>query len=475
MQDLLFIGGQWQPSATGATFETINPSTEETITSVQRGNAEDIDRAAHAAHAAMQGEWGEMHPAARGKLISALARAIEQHRDEIAELETIDTGKPLQQSLGDMAGSVATLDYNAGAADKLQGDSIPLGQAFVDFTWLEPLGVTAHIVPWNAPLGMAVRSMAPALTAGCTTILKPAEQSPLSALRMAQLAQEVGFPDGVINVVTGFGEEAGAPLVTHPLVRGVTFTGSVETGRLIAEAAAKTITPVVLELGGKSPMLVFSDADLDRAVEDAAIAFLANCGQVCSAATRLVVHRDIHDEFVERLKARVSGVAIGHGMDSPDLGPLVSAEQHTRVMGYIDSGVQQGARVVTGGQRPPQFERGYFVEPTIFDQVRSDMRIAQEEIFGPVVVALAFETEEEAVGIANDVTYGLASGVYTQDISRALRVARRLEAGSVWINGWFIGGVQAPTGGYKDSGIGRERGLAGIYNYVQIKNIGIKL
>jgi aldehyde dehydrogenase (NAD+) len=471
----LFIAGKWVDSWKSEHFPTINPATEETITEVPRGMEQDIHLAVEAAQSAMSGPWSAISPSERGRQILKLAHTIQAHRQELAELETLDVGKPLRDSLGDIDGVVETLEYNAGAADKLQGDTIPLGPEYVDFTWLEPLGVTAHIVPWNFPLGMAIRSIAPALAAGCTVVLKPAEQSPLSSLRMAALAQSAGIPDGVINVVTGYGDEAGAALVRHPGVAGITFTGSVETGRLIMAQAAQGIKPVILELGGKNPMIVFPDADLDRAVADAREGVFGNCGQVCSSVSRLLLHHSIKSEFLDRLAREASRLQIGPGMDNPDLGPLVSAEQYQRVLGYIRTGASEGAQIFMGGGRPAQFEKGYFIEPTILDAVKPEMRVAREEIFGPVVAALTFETEDQAVTLANAVSYGLVAGVYTQDISRALRLAKKIQAGSVWINGWYLGGVQAPVGGYKESGIGRERGLAGIHNYLQVKNIGIRL
>ncbi|HEY2111811.1 MAG TPA: aldehyde dehydrogenase family protein, partial [Dongiaceae bacterium] len=320
---------------------------------------------------------------------------------------------------------------------------------------------SAHIVPWNYPLGMAIRSLAPALAAGCTAVLKPAEQSPLSALKLAELLPEAGFPPGVVNVVTGYGEEAGEALVRHPLVRGITFTGSVETGRKILAAAAAGIKPVVLELGGKNPMIVFADADLERAVADALAGSFENCGQVCSSSSRYLLEPAIREDFLGMLSAKAEALRVGPGMDNPDIGPIVSSEQYEKVTGYIARGSADGARLRTGGTRPRHLQRGYF--------------IAREEIFGPVGVALDIGGEDQAVDLANGLGYGLAAGIYTNDISRALRLARRIQAGSIWINGWWMGGVQAPTGGMKDSGIGRERGLAGIRNYLQIKNVAIRL
>ena len=473
MPHALFIDNEPVPATSGRTFTTVDPSTEEPIAEVARGGAEDVDRAVRAAHAALQGPWSALAPAERGRLLYRLADAIEAARDELAAIETADVGKPLRELRGDVDGVVATLRYNAGAADKMEGATIPLGPGLIDFTLLEPLGVTAHIVPWNFPLGMVARSLAPALAAGCTAVLKPAEQSPLSALRFAEIAAETGFPPGVINVVTGFGEEAGEALVRHPLVRGITFTGSVETGRRVMMAAAAGIKPVVLELGGKNPLLVFADADLDRLVEDLADGAFGNSGQVCSACSRLLVEAGIADEVAERVSARAQRITVGPGRDDPDIGPLVSAEQHDRVLAYLAQ--RSDARLLTGGGRPKHLERGYFVAPTVLDRVDPASRIAREEVFGPVLTIMPFRTEAEALAIANGLGFGLVAGVYTRDISRALTLARKLEAGSVWINGWFIGGQQAPTGGIKESGIGRERGLPGLRNYLQIKNVGIRL
>jgi aldehyde dehydrogenase (NAD+) len=475
MRTDLFIDDTWRPAESGRRFATIDPATEQAVAEVARGDAADIDRAVYAADAARRGPWREMTPAERGRLLHRLADAIGARRDEIARLETLDVGKPLKDSQGDVDGVMSTLIYNAGAADKMQGETIPLGPRVVDFTMLEPLGVTAHIVPWNYPLGMAIRSIAPALAAGCTVVLKPAEQSPLTGLLLGEIAQAVGFPRGVINVVTGFGEEAGAALVRHPLVRGITFTGSVETGRRILLGAAPGIKPAVLELGGKNPMIVFADADIERAPTDAADGLFGNCGQVCSASSRFLLQPAIRDEFITRLQQKAARLTIGPGLEDHDLGPIVSQEQHRKVTGYIADGLASGARLCLGGGRPAHLNRGYFVEPTLFDRVLPDMRIAREEIFGPVGVALDFASEDEALAIANDLPYGLVAGVYTSDIGRAFRLAQRIEAGSVWINGWYLGGVQAPTGGIKDSGIGRERGLAGIRNYLQIKNVAIRL
>lgn len=471
----LFIDNAFVPAASSETFATIDPATENVIGEVARGGPADVDRAVRAAAAAMRGPWCEITPYERGRLLFGFADLIAGHRDELARLETLDVGKPLKDSLGDIDGVATTLRYNAGAADKLQGETIPLGPKFVDFTVLEPIGVTAHIVPWNFPLGMAMRGMAPALAAGCTVVLKPAEQSPLSALKMAELVAEAGFPKGVINIVTGPGAEAGDALVRHPLVRGITFTGSVATGRKILVAAADGIKSSVLELGGKNPMIVFADADIGRAVDDALAGSFENCGQVCSSSSRYLLHPKIRDDFIDRLGDKAAKLSIGPGIDNHDLGPIVSSAQYAKVLGYLDRGRSEGARTRFGGNRPGHLQRGYFIEPTVLDRVDPASTVAREEIFGPISVAIDIADEADAVRIANSLGYGLCAGVYTQDISRAFRLAGQLEAGSVWINGWWMGGVQAPTGGIKDSGIGRERGLAGLRNYVQVKNIAVRL
>lgn len=471
----LFIDGRWVDSCSGETFETVNPATEEPLARVARANAEDVDRAVQAARKALSGPWSRMAPKERAGLLFKLAAALREQVEEFAELETLDQGKPIQTSRREVLSTARFFEFYAGAADKYYGDTIPLGPDYIDFTLLEPLGVTAHIVPWNMPLNMIGRSVAPALALGNTAVVKPAEQTPLTALKLAELFERLGFPPGVYNVIPGFGEDAGAALSSHPGIDGLTFTGSVDTGRLVMKAAAEHIKPVVLELGGKSPHIIFADADLDLAVAEAAKAIYANCGQVCSAGSRLVVENRIKDEFLERLVAHSQKLKVGPGLDAPDLGPLNSAEHHQKVLHYIGLGQEEGAELLTGGSRPASLERGYFVAPTIFGGVQPSMRIAQEEIFGPVLAVLTFDDEEEALQIANGTKYGLVAGIFTNDINKALRLARGVQAGQVFINEYFAGGEETPFGGYKQSGFGREKGLESLRNYCQVKNVAIRL
>jgi len=470
-----FIANEWRDSHSGDRFPTIDPSTEETLCEVACGNAQDIDDAVQAAQDAFTGAWSQHQPKERSQLLYQLAQAIRANADDLAKLETLDTGKPLSHARGEMQGAARYFEYYAGLADKIHGETIPIGNDYLDFTLIEPLGVTAHIVPWNAPLSMVARSAAPALATGNTTVFKPAEQTPLSALALGVLIQQVGFPAGVYNVVNGFGHDAGAALSQHPGIHSLTFTGSVTTGRRVMAAAAEQIKPIVLELGGKSPQLIFPDADLDQAVADVAMGIYCNTGQYCDAGSRLVIHESIKAPFLEKLVAHSKRLTLGKGIDDPDMGPLVSAEHFERVMDYVKKGEYEGAKVITGGDRPSHLNKGYFLQPTIFDQVTPDMVIAQEEIFGPVLAVLTFTDEEEALAIANNSNYGLGAGIFTRDIDRAMRLAKQLQAGYVMINEYFAGDIGAPFGGYKQSGIGRERGLVALQNYTQVKNVTLRI
>ena len=466
------IAGAPAKPVSGRYLPSFDPSTGQVTAHLAEGCAADIDRAVRAAEAANP-VWARDHtPAQRGDILHRLAALIAEQREHLAQLETRDTGKPIAAARGDIDGVVATLRYNAGAADKIEGAVIPLGESVVDFLRLEPLGVTAHIVPWNFPLGMAMRSLAPALAAGCTAVLKPAEQTPLTATALATLALEAGLPSGVLNVVHGRGAEAGAALTAHPGVRGITFTGSVATGRTVALAAAARFCPVVLELGGKNAMIVWCDADLDRALQDAVEGGFDNSGQVCSSASRLILHADIAETFTARLTAAATSLRIAPGIENADLGPLISAEQRQKVASYV---ANAGARTLCGGGPPANLPDGYFYAPTILDRVPASAAILREEVFGPIITLATVQDEQDALTLANAVEHGLAAGIHTADISRAMRFAQTLETGSVWVNGWFLGGVQAPTGGTKSSGLGRERGLPGIRNYFCPKNVAIRL
>jgi aldehyde dehydrogenase (NAD+) len=474
IRNQLFIANEWTPARSGQTFEAINPSTEEILTQVARGGPEDIDDAVAAAREAFEGPWRRVKPEERGRLLYRVARELEARINEFAELETLDTGKPLAHAHGEISGCVRYLDYYAGAADKIHGETIPLGSDYLNYTVREPLGVTAHIVPWNMPLSMVCRSLAPALAAGNTAVIKPAEQTPLTALKFAEIFLDLHFPPGVYNVVPGFGEEAGKALAEHPGIGSITFTGSVETGRNILHSAAQHVKPVVLELGGKSPQIIFADTDLDLAASEVAKGIYSNTGQYCDAGSRLLVDEGVREPLLEKIIQHSRQIELGEGMNNPDMGPLVSAEHLERVLGYIDIGRQEGANMLIGG-KPEEFERGYFVSPTVFDEVESKMRIAQEEIFGPVLSVLPFSGDEEAARIANDSSYGLAAGIFTQNIDRAMRFASEVQAGYVMINEYFTGGMGSPFGGYKQSGIGREKGLVALDNYTQIKNVVLRI
>lgn len=465
----LFINGEYTSAVSGEILSTVNPATEEPFASVAAGGKQDIDAAVESSRSAFN-HWRMMDPAERSRLLSKLAARIRKEQDRLAELETRDNGKPLSQARGDVEGCARYFEYYAGIADKIQGETIPLSGEYVDYTLKEPLGVTGQIIPWNLPINILGRSVAPALAAGNTCVVKPAEQTPLTAVELAGLAADVGFPAGVLNVVPGFGETAGAALSSHPDVDGLSFTGSVATGKQVAKSAAENITPVHLELGGKSPGVVFEDADVETAVDSIITGiFATNAGQVCSASSRALVHESRHEEFVNKLLSRVAQLEVGPGMADPDIGPLVSSEQLDRVRNYLEIGHDKVGDPAIGGEIPDR--PGYFVEPTVYDDVNTSARICQEEIFGPVLTVSTFEEEREAIEMANDVDYGLVAGVFTEDIARAHRFARDVKAGQIFVNEWFAGGVETPFGGFKQSGFGREKGLEAIEAYTQTKNV----
>jgi phenylacetaldehyde dehydrogenase len=477
----LFINGQWTAAASGKTFETPNPATGDALASIAEGDAEDIDRAVRAARKAFDdGPWGRMTPSERGRIIWRIGDLILEHGDELAQLESLDNGKPYAIArAADIPLAADLFHYMAGWATKIEGNSINIsvpympGANFHSYTLREPVGVVGQIIPWNFPLLMAAWKLGPALTTGNTVVLKPAEQTPLTAIRLAGLIAEAGVPDGVVNVVTGFGETAGAALAAHPHVDKIAFTGSTEVGKLIVQAAAGNLKKVTLELGGKSPNIVFDDAPAD-AVAGAANAIFFNHGQCCVAGSRLYVQQDRFDEVVEGVAEIAKSIKLGPGMDeSTQMGPLVSDEQLRRVTGYLDSGREDGATAVTGGSR--HGDKGYFVEPTVFTNINANMKVVREEIFGPVVVAAPFQSLDEIAAVANDSEYGLGAGIWTRDISKAHALAKKLRAGTVWINCYNVFDASLPFGGYKQSGWGREMGHEALEAYTEVKAVAIQL
>jgi phenylacetaldehyde dehydrogenase len=478
----MLIDGKWVNAASGKTFPTYNPATGEVLAQVAEGDRADIDLAVQAARRAFDsGPWSRMTASERGKLVWKLADLLEEHTEEFATLETLDNGKPLTVArAADIPLAVDMFRYMAGWATKLEGTTIPLSVCYTPgvnyhaYTLREPVGVVGQIIPWNFPLLMAAWKLAPALASGCTVVLKPAEQTPLSALRLGELIMEAGFPEGVVNVVPGYGETAGAALAAHDLVDKIAFTGSTEVGKLIVHAATGNLKKVSLELGGKSPNVVFKDADLDTAIAGAASAIFFNHGQCCCAGSRLYVERPVFDRVVDGVAAKAKKIKVGSGLDpETHMGPLVSEEQLRRVCNYLEIGMAEGAKAASGGHKIG--DQGYFVEPTVLVDTKDYMKVVQEEIFGPVVAAIPFDDPEELLGRANDSIYGLAAGIWTHDISKAHRTAALLRAGTVWINCYNIFDAALPFGGYKQSGWGREMGKDVLNLYTQTKAVCVRM
>ncbi len=473
----LLINNRWVASESGKTFPTINPSTGEEICQVAEADAADVDRAVAAARAALEeGPWAKMKASERGRLLYRLADLIEKNAEELARIESLDNGKPFSiAKTVDVPKTIACYRYFAGWADKVHGKTIPIDGEFLCYTKHEPMGVVGQIIPWNFPMLMQAWKLAPALATGNTVVMKPAEQTPLSALRIGELIVDAGFPEGVVNLLPGFGPTAGAAIAGHMDVDKVAFTGSTEVGHLIMEAAAKSnLKPVTLELGGKSPNIIFGDVDLDEAVEGAHMGLFSNQGQSCCAGSRVFVEETIYDQFVEKSVARARKRRVGDPFDpSTDQGPLVDYFQFDRVMGYIESGRRDGATLACGGERVG--DRGYFVQPTVFADVEDGMQIAREEIFGPVMSIIPFKSLEEVVARANRTKYGLAAAVWTRDIKKALAVSNGVRAGTVWINCYNVMDTRSPFGGFKQSGIGRELGEYGLQQYTQVKSVIAKL
>ncbi len=472
----LFINGKWVDSISGKTFDTLNPATEEILTSVAEGDNVDIDLAVAAARKAFEdGPWRKMDARDRGRILFKITDLVEKNKDELAWLDTLDNGKPISETTNaDLPLVIDCLLYYAGWADKIHGETIPVRGGFFNYTTREPVGVVGQIIPWNFPLLMAAWKIAPALACGNTIVLKPAEQTPLSALRLGEICQEAGLPDGVLNIVPGYGPTAGAALSEHTDVDKIAFTGEYTTGQIIMQAASKNLKRISLELGGKSPNIVFADSDIDSAVAGAMTGIFFNQGEVCCAGSRLFLEKSIHDEFVDKLSNKASNMRVGNPEDADtQMGAQVSKEQFDKILGYIDSGKQEGARLVTGGERCG--DRGYFIKPTVFDGVDNKMKIAREEIFGPVVSAIMFDDVADMVKQCNHSIYGLAAAVWTKDINKAHRLARDLKAGTIWINTYNTFDAASPFGGFKQSGFGRELGVHALELYTQVKSVWINL
>jgi acyl-CoA reductase-like NAD-dependent aldehyde dehydrogenase len=473
----MIIGGKPVEAIDSRTFESYDPSTGQAFVEVPRGGAEDIDAAVAAARASFDdGRWRSLRPGKRSEILSKLAGLIKKNSAELTQIEALDGGKPLKLASGEVWSAAEVFRYYSGWPTKFFGETNPSADDLFVYTLREPMGVCGGIIPWNYPLVMACWKLAPALAFGNSAVLKPAEQTPLTALRLAQLCLEAGIPEGVVNVVTGYGEEAGHALAAHPDVDKLAFTGSTEVGRKILHASEGNLKRVTLELGGKSPNIVFADANLKRAAKGSMLGVFVNSGQVCTAGTRILVERNIHDDFVDSLKDATATMKVGPAFDEDSvMGPVVSQEQFDKVSGYIDAGRSEGAELVAGGGRPAGLDGGYFLEPTIFAGVHNDMKIAREEIFGPVATVIEVADVDEAIAMANDTVYGLASAVWTQDVAKAHRVARGIKAGTVWVNTYGLFDPSASFGGYKQSGFGRELGAHSVETYTQTKTVWVSL
>ncbi|MDF1609273.1 aldehyde dehydrogenase family protein [Hoeflea sp. YIM 152468] len=471
-----FIDGEFRRSRSGRSMQSEDPGRGEAFADFARGDADDIADAVSSSRKGFA-VWRRTPPADRGRVLNRTAELIRQNAERLAIAECLDSGKPIGEARGDVSGAARTFEYYAGACDKLEGQVFPLPSGYVGFSQHEPVGVTAHIIPWNFPISTAARGMAPALAAGCSVIAKPAEQTPFTALLLAELLAQAGLPAGVCNVVTGTGVEAGAPLVAHTGIDHVTFTGSVATGAHVMRACAENVTRSVMELGGKSPVVVLDDCDFDAAIANVTGAIFEHAGQICSAGSRLVIEAGIHDRFVETLAKKAAAISLGHGLRSPDMGPVNSAAQRDKILGFLDRARERGAEFLAGGLAATAAEsgKGYFIEPTIVASRPQDDELVQEEIFGPVLTVQKADDADHALHLANCTRFGLVAGVFTRDFSRAHQLARDIDAGQVYINEYFAGGIEVPFGGNKQSGFGREKGLEGLKSYCKTKSIAARI
>ncbi|WP_067726112.1 aldehyde dehydrogenase family protein [Oceanobacillus damuensis] len=473
----MFINGEWVESSNGEAIDVKNPSSGEVIASIPCGTKEDVSSAVEAAKKAFHDEeWRKVNPHERGDLLFAIADKLKANRDELAKLETIDVGKPLAQGYADVDAAIRYFRFYGGAADKVMGDTIPIEDGLIDYVVREPVGVTAHIIPWNYPIQIISRSVAAAIAMGNTVVVKSAEDTPMTANKLTEYFAELGLPNGVFNHITGYGFEAGAALSGHPSVNHVTFTGSVQTGVAVAQAATANVVPVTLELGGKSPNIVFADCDVEKTVDGVVRAIIQNAGQTCSAGSRLLIEESFKDEFLGKVVNRFKSLEVNAGIEDKDIGPILNEKQFNRVMEFVELAKAEG-QIVTGGNRVhvDGYEGGYYLEPTIIDGVSPESKLAQEEIFGPVLTVFTFKDTKEALELANSTEYGLVTGIWTKDINRAHYLASRIDAGQVFVNNYGAGGgVQMPFGGYRKSGFGREKGWIALYNYTVVKNVAIK-
>lgn len=477
----LLIGAEWVPSASGKTFATVDPATEQKLADVYEGDKDDVDRAVAAARRAFEsGPWSKMSASERGQIVWRIGDLIEKNKEELALLDTLDNGKPIfETTYVDTVLAADIFRYYGGFATKIHGETIPVAGSFLNYTLREPVGVCGQIIPWNFPLLMASWKLAPALGAGNCVVLKPAEQTPLSALRLAELCLEAGVPPGVVNVIPGFGPTAGAAVARHRGIDKVAFTGSTEVGKIVMREAAENCKKVSLELGGKSPNIILPDADIDAALKGVMMGMFFNQGEVCCAGSRLFVHKTIKDEFVGKLAEHAKKLKVGNPLDPETrMGAQVSEEQYDRILGFIKAGKEQGAKALCGGDSARATAgggKGYFIQPTVFDGVKDDMKIAREEIFGPVIAALPFDDLDEIVNRANDTPYGLAAGVWTKDIDKAHYLARKVKAGTVWVNCYNQFDAASPFGGFKESGFGREMGIHALELYTQVKSVWVRV